>query len=95
MALLDVWMPETSGLQMQARLHEVSPDKKVILMTGRETPAVCAAALERGAFGFLLKPFDDEVFRRSSTPLREVSDAADRAARHRTKVPYTAHRGMA
>ena len=55
-------MPETSGLQVQARLHEVSPDTKVILMTGRETPAVCAAPLERGAFAFHLKPFDDEVF---------------------------------
>ena len=28
LAVLDVWMPETSGLQVQARLHEVSPDKK-------------------------------------------------------------------
>ena len=62
LALLDVWLPETSGLQVQARLHEVSPDKEVILLTGRETPAVRAAALERGAFAFLLKPFDDEVF---------------------------------
>jgi len=62
LALLDVWMPETSGLQVQARLHEVSPDTKVIVMTGRETPAVRATALGRGAFAFLLKPFDDEVF---------------------------------
>ena len=46
---------------MQARLHEVSPDTKVILMTGRETPAVRAAALERRAFAFIPKPFDDEV----------------------------------
>jgi arylsulfatase A-like enzyme len=31
-------------------------------MTGRETPAIRAAALQGGAFGFLVKPFDDEVF---------------------------------
>jgi FixJ family two-component response regulator len=62
LALVDVWMPETSGLQVQARLREVSPATKVIMMTGRETPAIRAAALEGGAFGFLVKPFDDEAF---------------------------------
>jgi FixJ family two-component response regulator len=62
LALLDVWMPETNGLQVQARLRDVSPDTKVIVMTGRETPAIRAAALEGGAFAFLLKPFDDEAF---------------------------------
>ena len=62
LALLDVWMPEMSGLQVQARLREVSPNTKVIMMTGRETSAIRAAALEGGAFGFLVKPFDDEAF---------------------------------
>ena len=62
LALVDVWMPETGGLQVQARLREVSPETKVIMMTGRETPAIRAAALQGGAFGFLVKPFDDEAF---------------------------------
>ena len=62
LALLDVWMPETSGLEVQARLQALSPDTKVIVMTGRETPAIRAAALEGGAFAFLVKPFDDEAF---------------------------------
>jgi two-component system response regulator FixJ len=62
LVVVDVWMPETSGLQVQARLRKESPDTKVILMTGRETPAIRAAALEGGAFAFLAKPFDDETF---------------------------------
>jgi two-component system response regulator FixJ len=62
LALLDVWMAEMSGLQVQARLREVSPDTKVIVMTGRETPAIRATALEGGAFAFLVKPFGDEAF---------------------------------
>jgi FixJ family two-component response regulator len=62
LALLDVWMPETSGLQVQTLLREVSPETKVIVMTGRETPAIRAAALEGGTFAFLVKPFDDEAF---------------------------------
>jgi len=47
---------------VQARLREVSPDTKVIMMTGRETPAIRAAAFQGGAFYFLVKPFDDEAF---------------------------------
>jgi|ERR1700738_1425714 two-component system response regulator FixJ len=62
LALVDVWMPEMSGLQVQARLREISPDTRVIMMTGRETPAIRAAASEGGAFAFLVKPFDDEAF---------------------------------
>lgn len=62
LVVLDVWMPKTSGLEVQARLHEVSPDTKVIVITARETPAIRAAALEGGAFAFLVKPFDDEAF---------------------------------
>jgi FixJ family two-component response regulator len=62
LAVLDVWMPAAGGLQVQERLREVSPDTKVIVLTGRETPAIRTAALEGGAFAFLAKPFDDEVF---------------------------------
>ena len=62
LALLDVWLAEISGLEVQARLQAVSPETKVIVMTGRETPAIRTAALEAGAFAFLVKPFDDEEF---------------------------------
>lgn len=62
LAVLDLWMPEASGLEVQMRLRETSPDTKVIIITGKEIPAVRAAALEDGAFAFLLKPFDDEAF---------------------------------
>ena len=62
LAILDVWMPKTSGLEVQAQLRVVSPKTKVIVMTAREIPAIRAAALEGGAFAFLSKPFDDDAF---------------------------------
>jgi FixJ family two-component response regulator len=55
-------MPKMSGLEVQKRLQEVSPNTKVIVMTARDIPAIRAAALEGGAFAFLMKPFEDEVF---------------------------------
>jgi FixJ family two-component response regulator len=60
--LIDVWMPKMSGLQVQTLLREVSPDTKIIMMTGRETLAIRIAALQGGAFAFLVKPFEDEAF---------------------------------
>lgn len=62
LAVLDVRMPETSGLEVQALLNEVSPDTKVIVVTASETPAIRAAAMEGGAFAFVPKPFDDDAF---------------------------------
>jgi FixJ family two-component response regulator len=62
LAVLDVWMPKTSGLEVQAQLRLVSANTKVIVVTGQETPGIRAAALVNGAFAFLTKPFDDEAF---------------------------------
>jgi len=62
LAILDVWMPKTSGLEVQAQLRVVSPKTKVIVITAREISVIRAAFLEGGAFAFLRKPFDDEAF---------------------------------
>ena len=61
-AILDVWMPDMNGLEVQAVLRTESPQTRVIFMSGRDDPSVRQTALESGAFGFLSKPFDDEAF---------------------------------
>ena len=40
LAILDVWMPRQSGIQLQAQLHHLSPKSRVIIITGREEPAI-------------------------------------------------------
>lgn len=60
-AILDVWMPDMNGLEVQAALRKHSPVTRIIFMSGRDDPSVRQTALEAGAFGFLSKPFDDEV----------------------------------
>jgi two-component system response regulator FixJ len=74
LAVLDVWLPQMTGIDVQGRLRKVSPETMVIIITGREEPAIRAAAMEAGAFGFLGKPFEDEVF------LTLVRDALGEAA---------------
>jgi FixJ family two-component response regulator len=61
-AILDVWMPDMNGLEVQAALRKESPETRIIFISGRDDPSVRQTALEAGAFGFLSKPFDDEVF---------------------------------
>ncbi len=60
-AVLDVWMPDINGLEVQARLRRDSPDTRIIFITGRDDPSVRQTALDAGAFAFLAKPFEDEV----------------------------------
>ena len=60
-AVLDVWMPDMNGLEVQARLRRDSPKTRIIFITGREDPSVRQTALDAGAFAFLAKPFEDEI----------------------------------
>jgi FixJ family two-component response regulator len=59
-AVLDVWMPQMNGLEVQACLRRDSPETRIIFMTGRDDPSVRQTALDGGAFAFLTKPFEDE-----------------------------------
>lgn len=60
-AVLDVWMPDMNGLEVQSCLRRDSPQTRIIFITGRDDPSVRQAALDAGAFGFLTKPFQDEA----------------------------------
>ena len=59
-ALIDVCMPQMSGLEVQSRLLKISPSTRAIVFTGNEDPLVRSTALNAGASAFLTKPFDDE-----------------------------------
>jgi FixJ family two-component response regulator len=61
LAILDVWMPQMNGLEVQARLRRDSPATQVIFISGRDDSSVRQNAIEAGAFAFLAKPFDDET----------------------------------
>jgi len=60
-AVLDVWMPDMNGLEVQACLRQDSPKTRIIFISGRDDLSVRQAALDAGAFAFLAKPFEDEV----------------------------------
>ena len=59
-AILDMWMPEMTGLEVQAAMQKNRAKTRIIFISGRDDASVRQAALEAGAFAFLPKPFDDE-----------------------------------
>jgi FixJ family two-component response regulator len=59
-ALVDVCMPQMSGLEVQSQLHKISPSTRVLIFTAKDDPLVRSTALNAGATAFLTKPFDDE-----------------------------------
>jgi len=59
--VLDVHMPEMTGLQLQGRLADQGYCMPVIFVTAYDTPQTRAHARQAGAFGLLLKPFDKET----------------------------------
>ncbi len=62
LVLLDLNMPDMSGLEVLDRVRERYPGVEVILLTGHGTIDTAVAATRRGAFHFLTKPCSpDEV----------------------------------
>ena len=62
LVVLDIWMEEMSGLEVQAQISALSPDTRVIIITGRDDPAAKLTALRMGVFAFFTKPFDGDKF---------------------------------
>jgi two-component system response regulator HydG len=74
-ALLDIKMPQLSGLELLNAVKHRRPEIEVIMMTGHATVETALAAVKAGAYDYLTKPFDDiEIVGRS------VGKAAERKA---------------
>jgi FixJ family two-component response regulator len=56
--ILDVQMPNMSGIELQGRLTELGFEIPIIFITAYPDEAVRQRAMDAGAVAFLLKPFD-------------------------------------
>lgn len=59
--VLDVRMPDMSGLELQDRLAEKPLHPPVVIITGHGDVPMAVRAVKRGAVDFLEKPFNDTV----------------------------------
>jgi FixJ family two-component response regulator len=58
--VLDVHLPDLSGLELQAKLTALGLDLPIVFITGRGDIPMSVKAMKAGALEFLTKPFDDQ-----------------------------------
>jgi two-component system response regulator AtoC len=69
--VLDVHLPDATGLETFRRMRKLDARTPIILITGHGTTDLAIEAMKEGAFEFLLKPLE----------LKDVRDLIDRAIR--------------
>ena len=56
---MDLTMPQMDGIECISKLIEIKPSVKILVISALSDKLTGIEALERGANGFLCKPFDD------------------------------------
>jgi FixJ family two-component response regulator len=85
--ILDIRMPQLTGLDVQRAVNEAERALPIILMTGFADVTTCVVGMKAGAVDFLLKPFDDDQL------LRAVASALHRSREsRRERAEYLALR---
>jgi two-component system, NtrC family, response regulator HydG len=70
LALLDIKMRGTDGIELQRRIREIDPSIITIMMTGYASVDTAVVAMKNGAYDYLTKPLDpDEVAHKISKAL--------------------------
>ena len=84
--LLDIVMPEMSGLDLFPEIVENSPDTKIIIITAFGDNNSAIRALRLGAFDFLVKPFDYKLLSYSIRRALETQKAELAYRAEKTKL---------
>ena len=57
LVLLDLFMPNVSGMQALREIREAAPNARVVVISSMDAPALIDEAKASGASDFLVKPF--------------------------------------
>jgi len=55
-AIIDLKMPVVGGMELMKMIHHISPETKVILMTGHCSEEEGKSGISKGAYDYLIKP---------------------------------------
>ena len=62
LVITDLRMPQVDGMQVVERTKELHPETEVVVITGYATVATAVEAMQKGAYHYLAKPYqNDEV----------------------------------
>jgi DNA-binding NtrC family response regulator len=89
-ALVDIKLRGTDGIELQRRMHELDPDLIVILMTGSQAVETAVAALKSGVYDYVSKPLDpDEIVHLVSNALSHRRAEKENARLRKTVAEAT------
>jgi signal transduction histidine kinase len=72
LVLLDINMPDMDGLDVMDHMKRRDPETSVVMITGRASVNSAVAALRKGAFDYLRKPFEhDELLNTVKNVLKQ------------------------
>jgi DNA-binding NtrC family response regulator len=63
LVITDLRMPQVDGMQVLERTKELQPDTEVLVITGYATVNTAVEAMQKGAYHYLAKPYQNEEVR--------------------------------
>jgi two-component system, chemotaxis family, chemotaxis protein CheY len=69
---MDITMPQMDGIQCIQRLVELKPEVRILVISALADKATAVDAMEKGANGFLNKPFTDRQLNEAIAELIQV-----------------------
>ena len=79
--LSDIKMPNVTGIELLAKIHQISPEIPVILMTAYAELEVALDAIREGAFDMVIKPYNSDY----------LIFTIDKAVRYETVIKMEKH----
>ncbi len=79
--ILDVQMPDMTGVEALPQIKLVDPEIEVIVLTGHASVDTARSIIKNGAFDYLLKPYSME------TLLEKIESAFDRKIARKKLIP--------
>lgn len=58
LCLLDINLPDTSGLDVMKEIRKISPETRVVIMTAHDVTDEMKKEIDNNAYSFFSKPFD-------------------------------------
>ncbi len=89
LVLVDLRMPNVTGLEVLRAIREVNSRSRVVLMSGHATIDSAVMAVKLGAMDYLTKPFDLQRLRQLLSDVR--TDSEGRRALHRIEGDAARH----
>jgi two-component system, NtrC family, response regulator len=73
--LTDMKMPGMSGIELLENIKAIDPDLPVIMMTAHGTVDKAVEAMQKGAYSYILKPFDNDrliIYAKKAVAMHQV-----------------------